>query len=88
MSLFAFFRLLLQERLMHLSRYPHFWFISILAFFWCITFINWGLYDYFTQRLKEDSWKINFFLHVVNIITYSGIAFVFIFYPKMKETNE
>lgn len=42
MSLFAFFRLLLKNDDLRLYKYPHFWFISILIFFWCTTFLFWG----------------------------------------------
>ena len=36
MSLFAFFRLLLKHDSLTLYRYPHFWFISIILFFWVL----------------------------------------------------
>src|SRR5947207_14288343 len=57
MSLFAFFRLLLKHDSLHLTRYHHFWFISILVFFWSATFLIWGLYDYINLKLQHQAWK-------------------------------
>ena len=88
MSLFAFFRLLLKHDSLHLYRYHHFWFISCLLFFWSITFLNWGLYDYFNMKFQYEAWKINFALVIVSAITYFGIGCVFLLYPKMQNNYD
>ena len=88
MSLFAFFRLLLKYDSLDWYKYPHFWFISILILFWCITFLSWGLYDYFNLKLGQEAWKINCALLIVGVITYCSLGCVFLFYPKMKGINE
>jgi hypothetical protein len=88
LSLFTFFRLLLKHDSLHLYRYPHFWFITILTFFWSITFLNWGLYDYFNLELRQEAWKINFGILLVGIVTYSGFGLVFLLYPKMRNKYE
>jgi hypothetical protein len=88
MSLFAFFRLLLKHDSFHLHKYHHFWFISILIFFWSITFLTWGLYDYINMKLQHEAWKINFTLVTVGSITYSCFGCVFLLYPKMQTNNE
>jgi hypothetical protein len=85
MCLFAFFRLLLKTDYIQLYKYPHFWFISILVFFWCITFLNWGLYNYINVKLQHAAWKINIALLVINDITYVAIGLVFLLYPKMQK---
>ena len=82
MSLFAFFRMLLKEDdVLLLYQYPHFWFISILVFFWSITFFNWGLYNYINMKLTSAI-KINTAAFIVGTITYVSFGFVFLFYPK------
>ena len=81
MSLFAFFRLLIKNDSLYLFQYPHFWFISILAFFWSITFLNWGLYDYINLKLRNTAWQVNFALPVIGIITYSSLGCVYLWYP-------
>lgn len=88
MSLFAFFRLLLKNENLKLFKYPHFLFISTLIFFWSITILNWGFYDYFIQRLKEDIWKIDLFILIVNMITYTSLGSIFLLYPKLSAENE
>ncbi len=88
LSLFAFFRLLLTHDSLHLYKYHHFWFICILVFFWSITFLNWGLYDYINLKLQHAAWKINFALTIIGAITYGSFGCVFLMYPKMQNHNE
>ena len=88
MSLFAFFRLLLKHDSLTLYTYHHFWFVSILLFFWSITFLCWGLYDYINQQLRQSARNINTALAIVGIITYTALGCVFLLYPKMKSVNE
>jgi len=88
MSLFAFFRLLLKQDSLHLYKYPHFWFIGILIFFWSITFLTWGLYDYINLKLHYAASKINLALAIVSAITYCSLASIFLLYPKMETINE
>lgn len=88
MSLFAFFRLLLKHDSLHFYRYHHFWFLSALIFFWSITFLNWGLYDYINMNFKEASWMTNYTLTIASIITYTSIGIVFLYYPKMQKGND
>ena len=85
MSLFGFFRFLLKRDWLTLHSYHHFWFISILLFFWSITFLTWGLYDYINSQLKQSAFAINASLLMVSAITYSCFGFVFLLYPKMKK---
>ncbi len=88
MSLFAFFRLLLKNDALHLYKYPHFWFICILIFFWSITFLYWGLFDYISVRLQHAVWKIDFIEFIAGIFTYSSFGCVFLLYLKMQKGNE
>jgi hypothetical protein len=83
LSLFAFFRFLLKYDSLYLYKYHHFWFISILIFFWSITFLTWGLYDFINTALKHDAWKINSGLMVIGTITYGGFGCIFLLYNKM-----
>ena len=88
MGLFSFFRLLLKNDNLELNRYPHFWFTSILLFFWSFTFISWALYNYF--YFKHDAFFniISKSISVVGILFYASISCVFIFYPKMQKRYE
>ena len=88
MALFSFFRLFLKYDQLLLHRYHHFWFATILVFFWSITFFNWSFYEYFIIKHKEEMWIVNSSILIVNIITYLAISFVFILYSKMTRTIE
>jgi len=88
MSLFAFFRMLLKHDSLNLYKYPHFWFISIILFFWNITFLTWGLYSYINTQLRQSAMDINIGLASVGIATYCCFACVFLLYPKMRSVNE
>ncbi len=88
MSLFAFFRLLLIRDDLILHRHPHFWFISILLFFWSAMLFNWGLFDFINVHMQHAAWIINLALITVSAITYICFIFVFLFYPKMQQINE
>jgi hypothetical protein len=84
LSLKAFARWLSDEDFFYVHKYPHFWFICILIFFWTITYLSWGLYFYCNKRISEIAKLINFALLIVNIITYFGLGSIFLLYPKMK----
>jgi len=88
MALFAFFRLLLKHEQLVLLRYPHFWFITILLLFWSVTFLLWGCFKMLTDTLGRKIWIVDMGLWIVNLVTYTGIAVVFLLYPKMKKINE
>jgi hypothetical protein len=88
MSLFAFFRLLLKYDSLKLFKYHHFWVISILIFFWSITFLSWGLYDYIHQELKQTAFEIDTALVIISTLTYTCLGCVFLLYSKMQKINE
>lgn len=83
MCLFAFFRLLLKNEELKSFRYPHFWFISIILFYWCITYLSWGLYDILGERFHEYISMISLSIWMVNIVTYGGLGSVFLMYRKI-----
>jgi len=84
MALFSFFRLLLMNDDLQLHKYPHFWFGVILVLFWSITFLNWGLYDYYSIKFKNEIWKIGTSILAINVFTYVAIGVNFLLYHKMK----
>ncbi len=85
LSLFSFYRMLLEDETLILTKYPHFWFTSILLFFWTATFFIWGLYDYMTITLGIGKRLIHSVLLFVNVIHYVGIGTVFILFKKMQK---
>jgi len=88
MCLFAFFRLLLKHEELRIFRYHHFWFISIFLFFWCITYLSWGLYNILGTNFSQYIPFITILIWIVNIITYGGIGSIFLLYPKLQERGK
>lgn len=88
MCLFAFFRLLLKNDDLKLFKYHHFWFISIFLFFWCITYLSWGLYNILGTHFSRYIPIITILIWIVNIITYGGIGTIFLLYPKLQSSGK
>jgi hypothetical protein len=85
MCLFAFFRLLLKQEELKIFKYHHFWFISIILFYWCITYLSWGLYDILGTEYGQYIAIISLMIWSVNILTYAGIGAIFLLYPKLQQ---
>jgi len=85
MSLFSFFRLLLMHEQLRIKYYFHFWLPTCLIFFWSVTFFCWSLHDYLDHSGITNSWLLYLVIITTDILTYSSIGFLFLYYPKMKE---
>lgn len=86
LCLFSFLRMLMKEEPIRLFSYPHFWFCTFLVFFWSLTFLSWGLYDFIRNYFYEHLSIVNKVLLMVNLITYAGFGAVFLF-TKNRETT-
>lgn len=87
LSLYSFYRMLLADDSLVLTRFPHFWFTSIFLFFWTATFFIWGLYDYMTITLGVGRALIHSILLLINVLYYVGFGLVFLMYNKMQTVN-
>lgn len=81
--LFAFYRMLENDDTAVLNN-PHFWVSCIFLFFWCTTYINWALYKILGTKMHQMMPFIGISIWIINIITYLGLASVFLFYPKKR----
>jgi hypothetical protein len=85
MSLFSFYRLLVSDFIyIHLS--PKFWFSAILLVFWSFTFFYWLVGVIIYKSMPNMSFWLDAMIWFINIVAYSAIAAVFLFYNKMKPT--
>ena len=82
MALFSFARLMLENRKEQLTNNPHFWIAALLTFFWVITFFDWGLYELFVVKYPTEGWILAVLMELSSIITYGGIAIVFLNYNR------
>lgn len=87
MALYSFYRLLLIDDNIVLTKSPNFWFTSLILFFWTSTFLIWGTFTYLTQLSNMAKSLLLSVLLIVNVITYVGIGLVFLFYKKIQEEH-
>lgn len=73
---------------LRIRKYHHFWFVVIITFYWCSTFLNFSLHKYIVFDLKKDGLILDALNLIENIITYSSLAIVFLLYPKMQKHDE
>lgn len=88
MALFYFFRMLINTEQFIIYKNAHFWFAVIFILLWNLSFINWGLLDYFMFRLQHMVWIISLSVLLINIFTYSALGFILLIYPKLKVANK
>jgi len=86
MSLFSFYQLMLKDSVASPISDPHFRLSFLLLFYWCITFISWGVYEMMTTDKRID--VINLILWTANIIIYLGVAVVFLLYKQKPSAGE
>jgi hypothetical protein len=85
MSLFALYKIFINDKITILSRYVHFWFWLILLFIYTGSYFFWAYVKMFSDNNIEFKNLISMLImqSVVNIIGYMGFTLVFFFYPKM-----
>ncbi len=88
MSLFFFARMFLLYGQLRLYKYHHFWFAAIISFFWSLTFIQWGLYEYINVKYPSYVDMDNAAIVIASMVSYTAMACVYIFYPKMQGSND
>ena len=88
MCLFSFFRLLIKQEPIKLTRYPHFWITAVVLLYRTITYIYWGLYNVFSVKLSKDIMILNRSIVVLNIMCYCVIGLVYLLYSRMQEEHE
>lgn len=88
LCLFAFANLMLENRSNRTSLQlnPHFWICTTLTFFWSITFLSWGFYDYILFTDPGHIWIIHTLIISVNIVTYFGLGIALLRFPKALTT--
>lgn len=76
--IYAFFVFFSASGELHLLSYPHFWIVSTLFAFWCLTFSYWGLFRYLSIYFPSFLYRIYLLVSVVNTITYFSFAIIFL----------
>lgn len=85
-SLFSFYQLMLKDTYTSPVADPHFRISFLLLFYWCITFISWGVYE--MVDTAKSNYIIGLILWTANIIFYLGVAIVFLLYKRKPVAGE
>jgi hypothetical protein len=88
MSLYAFYKILLNNEQLQLTLYPHFWFTATLLMYWNISLANWGTYDLLRVKFPGIIGFLNSFIWSLDILCYMAFGTIFYLYPKMQAKDE
>lgn len=83
LCLYYYYQVLASDIIeIHLS--PHFWITALILVFSCFTFFYWsvGLNAY--QHQSEKSGWIMLMIQIINIVFYSSMGIIFLFYNKLR----
>lgn len=86
LALYTFQRILADERI-DIYKYRHFWMIVILIFFWSVTYTTWALFSVLQVKKLFLMPYVSNVLWIVNVITYSAIGFVLLFFSDKHLAN-
>ena len=85
MSLYALFKILINEQIALPFCYNHFWFWSLLLLYFSVTFFFWLCIGIFYAE-KSPFFAVANYLHIAaNLVMYSGFALVIYLQPKHKD---
>lgn len=82
MSIYALYRILLDETVLDTFKYPHFWFWASFLLYWSGSFFYWAFLISIVQSHSKFGEWVSIWQVVINIILYLGIGVTFLLYPK------
>lgn len=79
MAMVAFYKIYTDESNRRFTHTPHFWLSLLFLFYYCTTFLLFGLMEYCLEKQMHHILQgMYWFLWGVNLIFYSGIGVVFL----------
>lgn len=75
-----------SSRYFKLTKSIHFWFAVVFLFYWCITILQWGLYNFFSEKINGYEY-INMVFSLVSTLVNIAIGILFYLYPKLKQAD-
>jgi len=83
MSLHSLYKILINDALMNVTSYPHFWVWICFLFLWCSTFFFWAFFDELMITHPTYRNTLNYINGLTNILVYSGIGASFLLCRKV-----
>lgn len=87
MVMVAFYKIYTDESNRRFAHSPHFWLSLLFLFYYCTTFLLFGLMEYCLEKQMHHILQgMYWFLWGVNLIFYSGIGMVFLTTVPLKKS--
>lgn len=81
MALYALYKILLNDKIVNVLNYPHFWVWTFSLIYECYAFFFWALFESLIRRSPYRMVIIDS-QDIINIALYVAICFSFFLYPK------
>ena len=81
MSMYALYRMLINNELYDILNYPHFWLWTFFLLLYSCSFFFWPFIKFFYVTKHEYYFFATYFQELINILCYLGIGLTFYFYP-------
>ncbi len=65
-----------------------FWITCSFLFYWCLTFVNFGIYPIIAKSSIQFSSMLNQSLFYANVLFYVSFAIIFLYYKKLVPSGE
>jgi hypothetical protein len=88
MSLYSLYKMLLNDTMYNVLKYPHFWIWSIQLIYWSSSFFFWGYYEVLMQKGWKYMESFAVAQAIINILVYIGIGLTLLFFPKQLQQHE
>jgi hypothetical protein len=82
MSIFALYRILIDENIKKVSAYPHFWIWTVFLLYWSGSYFYWAFLEPISNAKHKYGFIVTCWHLSINIILYVGIGIAFFICPK------
>lgn len=87
LCLYSFYRILILEDVTP-KKMAVFWITCSFLFYWCLTFVNFGIYPIIAKSSIQFSSILNQSLFYANVLFYVSFAIIFLYYKKLVPSGE
>lgn len=87
LCLIAFYKLLIREDVVP-KKMTHFWITMAFLLYWSSTYLSLGLFSWEVQNKNIIAIIIAWALYIPNLLFYTGLLFIFIFYKRLLPSGE
>jgi hypothetical protein len=82
MALYALYRILVDENVINVFSYSHFWIWALFLFYWSGSFFYWAFLISIVHLKSSLGYWVSIWQVAINIILYSGVGVILFLYKK------